>query len=77
MQIWCMELVSKGLIFIEIFFQPLGDCEIVVHILSWKSLFWRLPVCSSSRVCVSFTGGFLASNSYILRVGMGFHRFGS
>ena len=77
MQIWCMELVSKGLIFIEIFFQPLGDCKIVVHILLWKSLFWRLPVCSSSRVCVSFTGGFLASNGYILRAGMGFHRFGS
>ena len=50
----------------------------VVHILSRESLFWRLPVCSnwfSSRVCVWFTGGFLASNGYILRVGMGFHRF--
>ena len=26
---------------------------------------------------VSFTSGFFASNGYILRVGMGFHRFGS
>ena len=49
-----MELVSEGLIFIEIFFQSLGDCEIVVHILSWESLFWRLPVCNSSRLCVLF-----------------------
>ena len=72
-----MELVSEGLIFIEKKFQPLGDCEIVVHILSWESLFWRLPVFSSSRVCVWFTSGFLASNGYILRVVMGFHRFGS
>ena len=72
-----MELVSEGLIFIEKKFQPLGDCEIVVHILPWESLFWRFPVRSSSRVCVWFTGGFLASNGYILRVGLSFHRFGS
>ena len=40
---------------LKYFFQSLGDCEMVVHILSWESLFWRLPVCSnwfSSRVCV-------------------------
>ena len=49
-----MELVSEGLIFIEKIFQPLGNCEIVVHILSWESLFWRLSVCSSSRLCVLF-----------------------
>ena len=59
MQIWCMELVFEGLIFIQIFFKPFGDCEIVVHFLSWESLFLRLPVCSSSRVCVWFKVGFL------------------
>ena len=62
-----MELVYEGLLFIEILFQPLGDCEMVVHFLSWESLFWRLPVCRhwfSSLVhgCVSSSRvGFLLS----------------
>ena len=29
LKIWCMEIVFEGLLFIEIFFQSLGDYEMV------------------------------------------------
>ena len=29
LKIWCMEIVSEGLLFIEKKFQSLGDCEMV------------------------------------------------
>ena len=45
-----------------------------VHILSRDYIFWRcqFAVIGSFNW---FTGGFLASDSYILMVGMSFHRF--
>ena len=70
LQIWCMELVSEGLIFIEIFF---NRWEIV------KSLCIFCPgnLCFGDFQFAAVHGCVFCSNGYILRVGMSFHRFGS